>query len=435
MLEVVSWYIIALITHFLDCYFFAKFTKEKLVINCKITFLILSFSIIDCFLGVINGPLKIIITNLITFIILKIIYNKNTAKTLIGTFFVNIGYALSEGIYAVIFYLILPNIYYNKFMFEGLSGEIICNLVIFIIYFSIYTITPIVKLINNIINWFDEKKVVNILFNSILAIIIFTILLYSISFKILNNNEIIIVFAVLIGILVFVIGYFKQKSTNNKLSIEYSEMLDYSKTYEVEVEEKSKNQHEYKNQLILLDGMITSTNKKAKNYIKKLIDEENNINENDWMNKLKNLPNNGIKGFINFKIKKMINNNIVVCVNVDSKLSTKKYWKNFEDNLEKVSKVLGVYLDNAIEAASNSISKQIIIEFINTTDYIEFVLSNSYSGIVNYNEMDKQGYSTKGKGRGYGLSLAKDIINSSKILSSSREINGKFYVQKLYIKK
>ena len=181
--------------------------------------------------------------------------------------------------------------------------------------------------------------------------------------------------------------------------------------------------------------MIPKTNKKAKDYIKKLIDEENNINENDWMIKLKNLPNNGIKGFINFKIKKKINNNIVVCVNIDKKLSTKKYWKNFENNLEKVSKVLGVYLDNAIEAASNSISKQIIIEFINTSDYIEFVLSNSYSGIVNYSEMDKQGYSTKGKGRGYGLSLAKDIINSTDILTSSREINGKFYVQRLYIKK
>lgn len=47
--------------------------------------------------------------------------------------------------------------------------------------------------------------------------------------------------------------------------------------------------------------------------------------------------------------------------------------------------------------------------------------------------MDKQGYSTKGKSRGYGLSLVQDILNKSAYLKQEREMNGIFYVQKLII--
>ena len=432
MLEAVSWYIIYFLNHFFDCYVFSKLVKEKYKINLKLILLCLFFSLVDSVCAVNGDILKMISSNITTLILLKIIYKKSNVKTLMGFFFITLGYAVAEVIYAVVFFLIFNR---TDLIFDNITYMIVSNMIIDILYVLLYSIKYVVKLVVEIINWCDNKKIVNIFLNCILAMIVCGILMYPISFNSFNKTGIMVIFAVLIAVIVFIVGFFKEKSTNNKLSIEYSEMLDYSKTYEQEVEEKSKNQHEYKNQLILLDGMISNTNKKAKNYIKKLIDEENNINENDWMNKLKNLPNNGIKGFINFKIKKMMDNDIVVCVNIDNKLSTKKYWKNFEDNMEKVSKVLGVYLDNAIEAASNSSDKQIIIEFINNENNIGFILSNSYSGMINYSEMDKQGYSTKGKGRGYGLSLAKDIIKNSDILNSTREINGKFYVQKLYIKK
>ena len=44
-------------------------------------------------------------------------------------------------------------------------------------------------------------------------------------------------------------------------------------------------------------------------------------------------------------------------------------------------------------------------------------------------------YTTKGKGHGYGLPVVKDIISKNENLRIAREINGDYYISKLYIKK
>ena len=49
--------------------------------------------------------------------------------------------------------------------------------------------------------------------------------------------------------------------------------------------------------------------------------------------------------------------------------------------------------------------------------------------------MDKAKYSTKGTGRGYGLSVVKDIIDKSSHIEQSREIRGMYFIQNLTIKK
>ena len=181
--------------------------------------------------------------------------------------------------------------------------------------------------------------------------------------------------------------------------------------------------------------MISKNNKKLKQYVNENLEKVKELDDNVWLEKLTNLPTGGIKGLVYLKIKKMLENNIIIYVDVDDNLKIKSNWINVNNNLEDYTRVLGVYLDNAIEASIESKDKQIILEFIDNDDEIEFILSNTYKGTIDLGEIDKEKYSTKGKGRGYGLSLVKDIIDKNKYISQKREINGKFYVQKLCIKK
>ena len=174
-------------------------------------------------------------------------------------------------------------------------------------------------------------------------------------------------------------------------------------------------------------------NKLAEEYIDKLLNIEEENKDYNYLNKLKNIPT-GIKGLIYYKIEQMKKLKIEVYLDVPKKL-TKKNLKSCEANLKDLSRILGVYLDNAKEAASESLNKYVIIELVETKEYIEFNISNTYNGTINLDKLDKEGYTTKGKGHGYGLSLINDIIKKNRVFSQSRNINGMYYVQNLKIKK
>ena len=435
MLEAVSWYAIYFVMHLLDCYVFSKMTDLKFKINFKIIIMVLFFSIIDLTIGTNNeGLLKIFTSNFITFILLKIIYDKSISKTLISTIFIYFGYVISEILFAL-FFISLLNLKTN-FIFETAVGIVFSNLIIFINFLILININAIKKTTYKIIIWYDEKKffkIVSLAFISLLSCYIFASEISYNNYK--NIKELILSISFFVIAIILIIDYFKEKSNNNQLTIKYDNLLDYVKDYELEVVEKGKAIHEHKNQLAVIDDMIPKSNKKLKEYVSEKLDKVSKLDDNVWLEKLTNLPTGGTKGLVYLKIKKMLDNNISIYVEIDDELKAKNKWNNVSKNLEDYTRILGVYLDNAIEASSESKDKQIIIEFIDNKDSIEFILSNTYNGIINFNEIDKEKYSTKGKGRGYGLSLVKDIVEKNKLISQSREINGKFYVQKLCIKK
>ena len=72
--------------------------------------------------------------------------------------------------------------------------------------------------------------------------------------------------------------------------------------------------------------------------------------------------------------------------------------------------------------------------YLNNNEWV-FSLSNTYEGTIDTGKMDNEGYTTKGESKGYGLSLAKDLINKNKDLRQEREIKGIYFVQRLYMKK
>ena len=101
----------------------------------------------------------------------------------------------------------------------------------------------------------------------------------------------------------------------------------------------------------------------------------------NWLNKLKNVPQGGLKGLIYYKLQEMIKNKVKIFVDISPQLS-KIDNKKFNSNLEDISKVIGVYLDNAIESVKNMDEKMIVIEFYLEDAYIVFSLSNTYNGII-----------------------------------------------------
>ena len=180
--------------------------------------------------------------------------------------------------------------------------------------------------------------------------------------------------------------------------------------------------------------MLGTRNKKVREYIDQLLSIENEQSKGNWLTKIKNIPNGGLKGLIHYKIVEIQKKKIKLYIDINENVNNKKTNKYLRDNLNDISKIIGVYLDNAREAALKSKEKYIIIEAECNKDNLDFSISNTYKEGINPNKIDNAGYSKKGKGRGYGLSLVRDIISKRDDVEQYREFNGIYFVQHICLK-
>jgi len=433
MLEI-SWLLCGFLYFLLYCYLLCKIVnKQEFEINLKLIILALISSLFDFIILKINvGFLQPYLIHIMIFIMLKIFYKETFVKTMIILLLILIITFLSEVLFGLSFILLInmePEVFKDNWLGYLIINFLMCLNSILIIRFK-----KLNRLMTNIINWYNENEFKSLLILISFSLIIMTFLLYNNFIKLLPNSFLWITNLFCIGVFVFIIGFFREKANNNKIVSEYDQLLNYVKTYEKLLEEKNKNQHEYKNQLLVIKSMISVQNKTAIKYIDEYISAENNQKNSEWLNKLKYIPQGGLKGLIYYKIEEMIYKKINIYIDISSELENtnlNKYFKNLQD----ISKVIGVYLDNAIEAATNSKQKYIIIEVFLEKKVLVFKISNTYNGSIDLSKIDNEGYTTKGKGKGYGLSLVKDIISKNDSLEQARELNGIYYVQKLNIKK
>ena len=246
------------------------------------------------------------------------------------------------------------------------------------------------------------------------------------DYKMISMNIItILLFLSIIALLLI------EKLKTDKIKKEYDTMFDYLKNTETLLEKYQKYNHENKNQLIVLKNMAPK-NKKIAEFIDSILADE--IDHKDrWINELKNIPTGGLKGLISYKLNEMTDNGVKVTVNISSRVKNFKFNKFNTKTYRDICKIIGIYLDNAYEASKMSKKKEITIEMLIQKEKLVIIISNTYTGKIDIDNIDKSGYTTKGRGRGIGLALAKDIINSNKNLSQERKIIKDYYFQFIYI--
>lgn len=430
-----SSYIVGILYNLLYCYLFCKYVlKEKFSIDKELLLIIIVFSIPGAFNFYYNRTaLKPFISNFFGFIILKINYKQSISKTLIGLLIAFIIVSISELLFGFIFLTIL-NVEY-EFLNSTVSGMLFSNTQIVIISLIISNIRKLKEIFNYIISNIGESKKIGLLLLVILSLSIVTFVLYE---NMSNNNSIaylILINLFFIGIYVFMIGFFVQKSNNNRLTNKYDQLIDYSKTYEQELVKRSKKQHEYKNQLVIIKSMIQDKDKEVIEYINGILHDNDKNKDTKWLTRLTNIPLGGLKGLIYYKINEMTSKGIKVNLEVAESLNKKSLWKNYTENSHDISKIIGVYIDNAIEAASLADKKEVEIQFYLDENDIILCIGNTFIGNIDLSKIDNEGYSTKGNNRGYGLPLVKDLLSKhSDILSTERTIIHNYYVQNLIIK-
>lgn len=424
MLEVISRFIVGFVTHLIDSYIFTKIEKNiEFKLDKKTVLVLIIFSMVDCFMERYYGMwIRTIISNINTVILLTILYRKSIVKTVIFSVMTLLVYALGE---LMVSLTVISVMKINPAALEQMSLNYILNIVIFILYYSVCSAKWFRKLVSFIMGWMKDNEILNSIVIGVVTYLCVTSLIYPLTFSDLADEETFFFVLFLLGTMILVSGFFKQKSDNNKLQTDYDLTNEYLQAYEKALGKKNREEHEHMNQLVIIRDMAHKSNHRLINYVNGLIGEKEEANNSDYLKKLKNIPEGGLKGFIHCKIEKMQENKIEVYVNISEKLSKKSIWKEMDNSLKDVSMSLGVYLDNAMEAARESKKKYVVIEANYEKGNVIFEISNTYK------EIREDAKTTKGVGRGQGLLLVRDIIDKNKRLNSEKEICGGYYVQRL----
>lgn len=316
---------------------------------------------------------------------------------------------------------IVNNTFYN----------LLANILISILQIALVNI-KFVKIIieKEVLLFMKNKKLINQLY-------VFFIILYLILSKnglelILRSNYYLnIIFLSIIILIVFVI--FKNESKYEQLKEENRQMLNYVTKYEKIITAQGKTNHEFKNQLMVIRGYAQMNSNKIIEYIDEIVEDSNKAGSSYLISQLNNFPDGGIKGLLYYKLSIMEDENINYTINVEKgvKSNLKKLSTN---NYKNITKILGVLLDNAIDASKKSKQKKINISVIKDKKNIIFKIYNTYKGKIDIDKVGT-GYTSKGKGHGYGLRLVKDIIKEEEIFNINYVLEDDYFVSSLTIKK
>ncbi len=398
--------------------------QEK--INYKHIALLITIGVIDTLLYKVEYNKFNILTNfIINVIIYKNVFKIKYEESIISVGIMMLILTISDLLISLIFRSFLT----LDFMRNEFTMVLIANIVIAGITILLIKIKLINKTLKKFYQYCLEKQLITTIILLTLLMVEFNINAYNIMSAKAWSVDYILNNIMMVAVIIIILMYVKNNNNYHQLSIEYDQLFDYIQNFEDWIEKERLNRHEYKNQLAVLRCLTKE--KKVKNKIDEILEDNINI-DGTTINELKVLPKGGIKGLMYYKVaiaqKKKIN------ITIDASLEEKTILNRLsEKDIRTICKLIGIYFDNAIEAASETKKKKVLIEIYEFDNKVNFVFSNTFKNVLK--DRNKKGTTTKGEGHGYGLYFASKLIKENDWIEEKQDIVDKYYIQQLIIKK
>lgn len=403
------------------------FKNKRVYISFAITFLLL---IVNYEISL--SSIRVIINILIYILLAKSLFQKNLKDCIILGMVAIIFEICAEFLYVVFTY---PIFHYTTVLEKNIEMAFVNNvwtgiILIFLCFTS--GCKKIYAMVLQITNRIDVRKVA---FASLLIIVtfnFFSLILYFISKDIIDKYYLICIGSFICLLCsIFMCVYFQTQSKYLAVYEKYNISLESIREFEILLERYRINTHENKNQFRIIRNM--SKNRKVTSYVDALLNDKINDDE-QLLTDAKRIPDGGLRGIIYTKMLLMKEKKIPFELVIDKKITTDSTERIDDYTLTAVCKILGVFLDNAIEKVSSLDEGCIIIELYEEDEYLVVSITNNYEGYVDLEAINNPGISTKGNNHGYGLSLVKELVRKNRRLIHENEIIEDNFMQKLKIK-
>ena len=410
---------------------------RKIHYNKKTLFIYLSFSlIITVTLFKISGGLAI-------FVLLFIL-----AKADLSINKINKGVVVLTAILVLMNYFIcdaLVNLFLKAFINISLNIALFVSYIILSDLLTIISSFILSKLIS--IDYIDNTLSLKKLgFNKQIFLLLtinfslFAISITFITYNILNINDIRIYAVNFVLFISFLICNIIMSYFHNQYSIKQSELIN-NKMYMERLYEYTSNienlydnlrtfKHDYKNILLTLNYYIENKDIDSleKYYKENILDTGLLVDTKDHKVKLKNLKSIPIKSLVLANIAKAESKKI----NIDIEILEPIIHFNIKD--VDLSRLLGIYIDNAIEECELTEEKKLSIAFILRGVSTVIVIQNSCRDNIPLFKINEKGFSTKGENRGLGLYNAKKIVDKYENCLVNTNIENNVFTLELWIR-
>lgn len=428
MIEFLKELLFSLVLGFMYMYIWGRIINKKYNFKCiKLYYIyVLVIGIILNFISEMS-IFKLLLISILFIPLIKVLFEININTSFMVLILSQI-ISISIDLIIRCLYKLLFNNYVDTYLISIIS--------IYIIFIVNYFISN-TKLIKNIIKNFTNKT--NRI-NSISTFILFIIVLISYNYFISNayykhdtESLIIFNFIIIIGYSLIIYKFLNIKQNYNSINNKYLNVIDSLKEYEDMIDRYRICNHENKNQLLTIRSMIVNKENNIDKYIDTLIDTTITDNEK-LMFETSVIPSGGLRAIIYSKMAYMKDNSIEVKLDVER--SIRRIDLTLLDNnlILDICKIVGVFLDNAIEEVKKLENKEVKIKLFIENNNLCINIKNKYLKEFNVDKIEKCGYTTKGGNHGYGLTLVKNIIDENRDrLINNRSIDKNYFVQNLEI--
>lgn len=282
----------------------------------------------------------------------------------------------------------------------------------------------------------EENKI----FTMQLAILVIIVTLFS---EVLREMQALGIFSlIMLGFLIaqfsltIYFTYLSIKKNQEKRELEnLKEKMEMMNSYTSDIErnyqELRKFRHDYKNLLIGLNAS-QEMNEINRGYLAEMLDYSHQMIDNNVM-RFSEIGNIQVQSFKSLMVTKLLQ---AEQENITVHFECLKPISNFNLEEVKLVRIVGILMDNAIEAAKESSDKILNVLVIANIDMIEISIENSYKGkLPSLGLMNKKGFSSKGPDRGLGLNNLNEILSTTKQADITHYAADQLFISTLNIKK
>lgn len=254
----------------------------------------------------------------------------------------------------------------------------------------------------------------------------------DIDISILNLALLVFYFLIMIGLTRIVFHTILKENQVHLKTVEQQQFTEYMHALEQVNRDMQSFRHDYANILLSIRGYIETEDLNGlRTYFHEQIVkvEEQTISKNYAFSQIDKLSIIELKGLLATKLLAAEAHSVPVNIEIPDRLDF------IAMEIIDLTRVIGIFLDNAIEASNEVSEPQINIAFFSRKTEVIIVIENRImNSELTINDLFREHYSTKGANRGVGLSNAKNILSTYSNVTFNSRMEDHWFIQEVIIK-